>query len=149
MGVNLGQIVTRKEIDFDYLRNKSVAVDAFNTIYQFLSSIRGKDGSYLMDSKRRVTSHLQGLIARNLNLMSKGIKLVYVFDGEPPKLKFKEAQERSERKILAEQKYKEAVNEEDIEAMQKYSRQFMRLTSEMIEESKELVSALGIPIVQA
>src|SRR3989344_1233571 len=33
--------------------------------------------------------------------------------------------------------------------MQKYSRQFMRLTSEMIEESKELVSALGIPIVQA
>ena len=149
MGVDLAGIILRKEIDFNYLKNKSVAIDAFNALYQFLSSIRGQDGSYLMDSKGRVTSHLQGLFARSLNLMGKGIKLVYVFDGEPPKLKIKENIKRSERKLGAEERYKEAVSEEDLDAMYKYSKQFMRLNDEMIEESKELVKALGIPVVQA
>ena len=149
MGVDLGSIVPRKEIDFGYLKNKSVAIDAFNALYQFLSSIRGQDGSHLMDSKGKVTSHLQGLFSRNLNLMTKGIKLVYVFDGEAPKLKFREQLERRERKIVAEQKYKEAVSEEDLDEMYKYSKQFTRLDSDMIEESKRLISALGIPVVQA
>ncbi len=149
MGVNLGEIVPKKEIDFNYLKNKSVGVDAFNAIYQFLSSIRGQDGNYLMDSKGRVTSHLQGLLSRNLNLMSKGIKLAYIFDGEAPKLKFKEQIRRSDRKIIAEQNYKEALSEQDLDEMYKYSKQFIRLDNNMIEESKELVSALGIPVVQA
>ncbi len=149
MGVDLGNIIERKEIDFNYLKNKVVAVDAFNTLYQFLSSIRGQDGNYLMDSKGRVTSHLQGLFSRSLNLMGKGIKLVYVFDGVAPKLKFKENQNRSDRKVYAEQMYKEAVNEENIDDMYKYSRQFMRLNDEMIKESKLLLEAMGIPYVQA
>src|SRR3989339_545812 len=76
-------------------------------------------------------------------------ELVYVFDGEPPKLKFKENRDRSERKVIAEQKYKNAVDEENIEDMYKYSRQFMRLNSQMIEESKELIVALGLPVVNA
>ncbi len=149
MGVNLSGIVPRKEINFDYLKNKSVAIDAFNALYQFLSSIRGQDGSYLMDSKGKVTSHLQGLFSRSLNLIGRGIKLVYVFDGEAPKLKFREQRERSERKVLAEQKYKTALDEENLDEMYKYSKQFIRLNEEMIEESKELISALGIPVVQA
>ncbi len=149
MGVDLGSIIPRKEINFDYLKNKSIAIDTFNALYQFLSSIRGQDGSYLMDSKGRVTSHLQGLFARSLNLMGKGIKLVYVFDGKAPKLKFREQEERSERKVIAEQKYKESLDEENLDNMYKYSKQFMRLNEDMIEESKELIKALGIPVVQA
>lgn len=149
MGVNLTGIVPRKEIDFDFLKNKSVAIDAFNAIYQFLSSIRGRDGNYLMDSKGGVTSHLQGLFSRSLNLMGKGIKLVYVFDGKPPELKFKEREARRERKALAEDKYKEAASEDNIDDMYKYSRQFMKLDDEMIKESKELIKAMGIPVVQA
>ncbi len=149
MGVNLTGIVPREEIGFEFLKNKSVGVDAYNAIYQFLSSIRGADGSYLMDSGGKVTSHLQGLLSRNLNLMAKGIKIVYVFDGEAPKLKYLERLRRADLKYSAEEKYKEALSAEDIDAMSKYSRQFMRLNEEMINGSKELVSALGIPVVQA
>jgi len=36
------------------------AIDAFNTLYQFLSIIRQKDGTPLMDRQGRVTSHLSG-----------------------------------------------------------------------------------------
>src|SRR3989344_5181279 len=149
MGVDLGKIVPREEIKFDYLKHKSVAIDAFNALYQFLSSIRGYDGNPLMDSKGKVTSHLQGLFSRSFNLMGKGVKLVYVFDGKAPELKFKENEERIGRKILAQEKYEEAASEDDFEAMNKYSKQFVRLNKEMIEDSKELVSALGLPIVQA
>ena len=149
MGVDLTSIIPRKEIDFSYLKNKTVAIDAFNSLYQFLSSIRGQDGSYLMDSKGRITSHLQGLFSRSLNLMGKGIKLIYVFDGEAPKLKFKEREERAGRKIGAEQKYNEAVDEQNIDDMYKYSKQFLRLNQDMVDESKELLKGLGIPVVQA
>ncbi|MBI2148792.1 flap endonuclease-1 [Candidatus Woesearchaeota archaeon] len=149
MGVDLSGIIPRTEIDFNYLRNKIVGVDAFNTLYQFLSSIRGQDGNYLMDSKGKVTSHLQGLFSRSLNLMSKGIRLVFVFDGKPPELKFKENEERTSRKVFAEQKYREAANEDNFEEMYKYSKQFIRLNQDMIDESKALISALGLPYIQA
>ena len=80
MGLQNGDIVPRKEVNFSDLRGKVIAVDAFNAIYQFLSSIRQPDGIPLMDSKRRVTSHLSGLFYRNVALLSEGMKLVYVFD---------------------------------------------------------------------
>ena len=149
MGVDLGKIVSRKEIKFEDLKGKIVGVDAFNALYQFLSSIRGADGSLLQDSKGNITSHLQGLFSRTLNLMGKGIKLVYVFDGESPELKFEEKEARQARKAEAKSKYEEAVDDEDISLMNKFSKQFVRLEGGMIEESKRLLKAMGIPVVQA
>ena len=149
MGVNLTGIVPRKEITFDDLKGKIIAIDAFNALYQFLSSIRGYDGSPLKDNKGRITSHLQGLFSRTLNLMSKGLKLIYVFDGEPPELKWEEIHKRSEKKVEAKYKYNEAVDEENINDMYKYSKQFVKLTAEMAEDSKELIKAMGLPVIQA
>src|SRR3989344_5583281 len=149
MGVDLGKIVSRNEIKFEDLKGKIVGVDAFNALYQFLSSIRGADGSLLQDSKGNITSHLQGLFSRTLNLMGKGIKLVYVFDGESPELKFEEKEARQARKAEAKSKYEEAVDDEDISLMNKFSKQFVRLEGGMIEESKRLLRAMGIPVVQA
>jgi len=94
MGVDLGKIVPKKEIKFEDLNGKIIGVDAFNALYQFLSSIRGADGSLLQDSGGNVTSHLQGLFSRTLNLMGKGLKLVYVFDGDSPLLKYEEKEAR-------------------------------------------------------
>src|SRR3989338_5556285 len=149
MGVNIGSVVSRHEIGFGDLKHKIVGVDAYNALYQFLSSIRGYDGSYLMDEKGNVTSQLQGLFNRTLNLMSKGVKLVYVFDGEPPKLKFSENEFRKERKAIAEAKFVEASDDDNLDEMYKYSKQFMKLTKNMVEESKKLISAMGLPVVQA
>ena len=149
MGLQIGGIVPRKEVTFAELKGKIIAVDAFNAIYQFLSSIRQPDGTPLMDSKRRVTSHLSGLFYRNIALLSEGIKLIYVFDGEYHILKGRTHELRQEAKDIAKVKYEEAVEEEDIEAMGKYSRGFIRLNEEMIAESKELLEAMGIAVVQA
>jgi len=149
MGLQIGDIVPRKEVKFEELKGKAIAVDAFNAIYQFLASIRQPDGTPLMDSQKRVTSHLSGLFYRNIALLSEGIKLIYVFDGEYHPLKGRTHEIRQEAKDVAKSKYEQAKEEEDIEAMGKYARGFLKLDAEMISESKELLSAMGIAVVQA
>ncbi len=150
MGVNLKDLIAiKKEIAIEQLSGKVLAVDAFNTLYQFLTTIRAPDGSLFTDSKGCVTSHLIGLFNRTLRMMEANLKLVFVFDGEPPELKAKELHERKERKIEAALQYEAAKEREDIEEMKKYAGRTSVLTKEMVEESKRLLHALGIPTVQA
>ena len=149
MGLQIGDIVPREAIEFSQLKGKTIAVDAYNTIYQFLSTIRQPDGTPLMDKKGNITSHLSGLFYRNVNLLLEGIKLIYVFDGKPPLLKLKTQEEREHRKQIAEKKLKEAMEEEDVEAVLKYSKQTTRLSREILDESKELIEAMGMPVIQA
>jgi len=131
------------------LNGKLVCVDAYNMLYQFLSTIRQPDSTPLMDNKKRVTSHLSGIFYRNINLLAEGIKLVYVFDGEPPELKKGTHEKREEGRELARDRYEEAKQEEDLEAMRRYGSQLIRLDKEMIRESKELLEAMGVAVVQA
>lgn len=149
MGLNIREIIPRRELETSELQDKIVCVDAFNALYQFLSSIRQPDGTPLMDNKKRVTSHLSGIFYRNLNLLEEGMKLIYVFDGMPPNLKDKTHQERHQAREIAKERYEEARDESNIEGMKRYSSQLIRLNDEMIEESKELLIAMGIPVVQA
>ena len=78
MGLNIRDIIPRKEIEVESLKGKIICVDAFNALYQFLSTIRQVDGTPLMDNQKRITSHLSGVFYRNINLLSEGIRLVYV-----------------------------------------------------------------------
>ena len=149
MGLQIGEIIPKKQIKFSDLKGKIIAVDAFNAIYQFLTTIRQPDGTPLKDSKERITSHLSGLFYRNMNLILGGVKLIYVFDGEAPELKNKTHEKRKEAKDAMRVKYEKAVKEEDIRGMGKYSRANVRLDEEKIKESKELLKAMGIAIVQA
>lgn len=149
MGTNLKDLILTKEIHLEDLKGKMLAVDSFNLLYQFLSTIRQRDGTLLKDSQGRVTSHLTGLFSRTTRLMHHGIKLAFVFDGKPPELKQKEREKRKTAKQEALKLYKEAKKREDIELMKKYASRTSILTAEMIKESKELINALGLPVVQA
>lgn len=149
MGVKLTELFEVEELKLDDLKNKTLAVDASLFLYQFLTTIRSRDGSLLTDSKGNVTSHLMGLFTRTTSLMSRGIKLVYVFDGKPPKLKLAERERRKDLKIEAQKKYDAAVKKEDIDEMKKYAARTTRLTSEMINDAKNLLKELGVPVVEA
>jgi len=149
MGVKLTELLPIHHLKLEDLKGKKIAVDAPLMIYQFLSSIRQRDGTHLSDSHGNVTSHLVGIFSRVTNLIEKGLKLCFVFDGKAPKLKQLEREKRFERKELAKGLYEKAKQEEDIELMYKYSKQTTRFTPGMMEESKRLISALGLPVVQA
>ena len=149
MGVNLRSIAEPKKIELENLRGKKIAIDAFNALYQFLSIIRGMTGDLLRDDKGRVTSHLSGLFYRNMNLLETGIKMVYVFDGTPPKLKSLEVARRREVKEHAGEKYREALERKDYVAARKFASSTSYLDNLMVDESKKLLDLMGIPWIQA
>ena len=96
MGVKINELVNevKRTITFENLFKKSIAIDAFNTIYQFLAIIRQRDGTPLKDYEGNVTSHLSGLFYRTINFIENGIKPIYVFDGKPSELKLETIRER-------------------------------------------------------
>lgn len=149
MGVNLGDLVVKRPLKFERLSGRIIAVDAYNILYQFLAIIRGSTGELLKDRTGRITSHLSGLLYRSCNLMSYGIKLVYVFDGKPPAEKEMEVKRRMRVKEEAAIKYEEALKRGDLEAARKYAQATAILKDQMVEDAKRLLTLLGIPWVQA
>ncbi len=149
MGLQLKGLIRSHIISFDDLSGKKLAFDSFNLLYQFLTTIRQQDGTPLKDDQGNITSHLAGLFARATFLMQKNIRPVFVFDGKPPALKSEEQKKRREQKELAMKKYKEAVIADDTDAMRKYSSRTSRLDKKMIAEAKELLTALGLPYLDA
>ncbi len=149
MGVQIKDILKYDEIELSSISNKKIAIDSFNMLYQFLASIRQSDGNPLTDSKGNVTSHLKGLFNRCVYFKKNNIKPVFVFDGEAPKLKEKERQNRLKKKIEADKKYKEAVDLGLMEDARKYAQGINKLDEIMIEQSKQLIKAFGFPIIEA
>ncbi len=151
MGVNIRDLVkdSGKVITIENLREKTIAIDAWNWLYQFLAIIRGPDGKPMSDREGNVTSHLIGLFYRNLNFLEMDLKPVYVFDGEPSKLKLETIKKRKEVKQEAREKMEEARKAGDLEEAKKAAMATSRLTPDMVEDAKELLQAFGIPVVQA
>jgi len=114
-----------------------------------LAIIRGPEGLHLTDNRGRVTSHLTGLLYRNVNFLSIGIKPVYVFDGKPPSLKTAEIQRRKLGKKEATIKYEKAKASGDFESARKYAQQTTSMQDTMVEDSKHLLDLFGIPYIQA
>ncbi|NVM52762.1 MAG: flap endonuclease-1 [Candidatus Helarchaeota archaeon] len=149
MGVKIRSLLEIEPINFSILKGKLVAIDAANALYQFLSIIQPTTGLPLLDSKKRITSHLSGLFYRTINLIEKEIRPIYVFDGKPPKFKTQTIRERRAERESAYNQWKIAIEEGDIETARKFGQAAHRLTREMVEDSKKLLEAMGIPFVQA
>ncbi len=139
----------RTKVDLRSLSGKSIAIDAYNALYQFLAIIRQPDGTPLKDRNGRVTSHLSGLFYRTAKLIEMGIKGVYVFDGVPPTLKEAEIKRRAKVKAEALIKYERALQEGKIEEARAYAQITSKLKDYMAEDSKRLLIQMGVPWVQA
>jgi len=149
MGVDLSDIVVKRKITIKDLANMTVAIDAYNIIYQFLSSIRQPDGTPLMDRSGNVTSHLSGIFYRTITMLENEIKPVYVFDGKPFRLKNRTLEERRIVKEKNISDLERAREEGDVEKIRSLSSRINYINSDMIREIKELLTYMGIPYVQA
>ncbi|MCS7131390.1 MAG: flap endonuclease-1 [Hadesarchaea archaeon] len=149
MGVQLGDIAPKQTIDLEQLLGKTIAIDAMNFLYQFLAIIRQRDGELLRDSKGRITSHLSGLFYRTSNLIELGIKPVYIFDGEPPKLKRRTVEERRILRAEAEKGWAMALEAGELEEARKLAQRAGQLTDEMVDDAKTLLDCMGVPWIQA
>ncbi len=149
MGIDLGDVVVKHQTSLAAWKGQRVAFDAWNILYQFLSNIRQPDGTPLKDRQGNVTSHLAGILYRTSNLVEAGIKPVFVFDGKPHILKRETLATRSARREAATGEYEEALAAGDMEKAFSKAQQTSRMTPSMAGEAMELLTALGIPVVQA
>jgi flap endonuclease-1 len=149
LGVQLGDLVESRKVAIEDLTGRTIAFDGNNIIYQFLSIIRGKQGEPLRDQSGHITSHLSGLIYRNSNLMEAGVKIVYVFDGRPHAFKKETLDKRRHVRQKAQVEYEKAVKEGDEEKARRYGQQAVVATTDIVEDSKRLLTDMGIPWVQA
>ncbi|MFX0081351.1 MAG: flap endonuclease-1 [Candidatus Hodarchaeota archaeon] len=151
MGVKINELVNevKRTITFENLFKKNIAIDAFNTIYQFLAIIRQRDGTPLKDFQGKTTSHLSGLFYRSINFLEHNIRPIYVFDGIPSELKLDTIKTRKKVKEEAQQKMIEAQDAEDFKEAKKFAQFTSKLDEDMVEESKKLIESMGIPIIQA
>ena len=153
MGCNLRDLASPSAIEMSDLAGERIAVDAFLTAYQFITSLRargeGKDGTYLRDSSGRPVSHLMGFLDRSSALIEAGIDPVFIFDGRPHELKFDTLAERKERRTDAREKWEAAIEAEDWQAADKLGAQVVSYTPEMVQETKQMLDLLGIAWIEA
>jgi len=150
LGVNLTPIMIKKILTLNDLRGRSLAVDANNTLYQFLALIRMPNGMPLQDRSGNITSQLAGLMFRSTRLIHDyRVSLVFVFDGVPPQLKNKEIAKRQSQRAKATREWEEALRSGDFATAFSKAVMTSRLTKSIIDDSKQLLRLLGIPFVEA
>jgi len=166
-----------KEISTTTLTNKVVAIDASIFIYQFASAIKSSVDD-LKTSEGKITTHIHGILTKTLSILKKKIKPIFVFDGKPPSLKKNVLDSRKSTKTSAEKSAKKIKKElaqvqrdlepmpETIEEIQtqleniakakdlqdtlvKLQKRAVTVTHAQMEECKEIVKLLGIPIIEA
>lgn len=149
MGTKITTLLDGEETTIEDLAHRVLAVDAYNMLYQFLTTIRTRDGTPLKNSKGNTTSHLVGLFARLTTFLEHKHKLVFVYDGKAPDLKAAEITRRKQSKKQAKDAYDKAVAQEDVAGMKKYAGRTAVLTKDMVRQSQTLLDALGIPWIEA
>lgn len=136
-----------KQCTEEHLRGRCVGVDLSITIY------RGAAVSY----KNGQLSHLEGLLRELRWLLRLGCRPVYVVDGSPPEEKREELEKREAAKKENERRLRDflAINaatlheeatQEKLLALQK---RCLHVSSEMREDARKLLAALGVELVQA
>lgn len=125
---------------------KKIAIDISILMYQVVIAIRNS-GSDLTNDKGDITSHILGLFNKTLSFLDKGIIPVYVFDGKPPQLKQKILDARKQVKKRAMEKLEDTeISDED---RIKYLKRSVTITREQMNQCRELLTAMGIPYVDA
>lgn len=117
-----------KPIKLEDLRNKKICIDASYVIYN--SVLAMPDINFLTDKKGRSTTHIKVILNKVLQLAKFGIHQLWIFESAIKNpLKFKTLEKRRIARLNSKKSFV--------------------LTSEHINEIKELLQYLGIPYIQA
>jgi flap endonuclease-1 len=86
---------------------------------------------------------------RNANLIEMGVRPAYVFDGIPSEMKNGTIRDRYERRVKAQAEWQVSMDKGETEKAFSKATQSSRITNEIVESSRILLTHLGIPVVQA
>jgi flap endonuclease-1 len=81
-------------INISELKGKRIAIDTSIILYQYITAIKSS-GDDLRGPNNISTSHIMGILVKALNYLKMEIIPIFVFDGNPPLLKMKILNDRS------------------------------------------------------
>lgn len=150
MGLSLSGHVPSRRVMPEDLKGRTVAVDASNVMYTFLTAyIDARTGSQVTGPNGEVTSHLLGLFRRNLALLEQDVRPIYCFDGRTHPLKADTCAARHDLRARAAGEHRAALDRGDWTTARKKAAQAAVLTRDMVTDAKRLLTVLGLPWVQA
>jgi flap endonuclease-1 len=167
-----------KDINTFQLKDKIVIIDVSIFLYQFASAIKSSTDD-LKTSTGKIITHVHAILSKTLTLTnSKKLKIIYVFDGKPTnlkqgtldtrkstkndankeikeiKIKIKEIEEKLEPVPVTVQDVQEQIqNITQVKELQeqiiKLKKRSVTVTHKQMEECKEIIELLGIPMIQS
>lgn len=127
-----------------------VCVDAHHYLYKQINIVvRYSDEELYTTENGEEVPNLVALIRGLPPILDHDLTPVFVFDGDADPLKQDEIEDREAKKEEAKEKMQEAIDRGDTQAAKRYKAQTQSMTETVIETSKELLTHLGIPYLDA
>ena len=147
---DLRQLGVIREVPFDELDGDTVAVDAHNWLYKYLTTTVKwtKDEVYTTADGTEV-ANLVGVVQGLPKFFENDLTPVFVFDGVVTDLKSEEIEQRREEREKREEQLEEAREEGDAIEVARLEAHTQRLTDTIQETTRELFDRLDVPYIEA
>jgi flap endonuclease-1 len=148
----LRDLATLSEVPWGDLGGATVAVDAHNWLYRYLTTtVRfTSDAAYITPDGTEV-ANLIGIVQGLPKFFEHDLTPLFVFDGGPSELKADEIESRREQRERYEDELEDAREAEEVDAARvaTLESRTQRLTDTIQETSRELLELLDVPVVEA
>ncbi len=147
---DLRQLAAIESVAFSDLAGSVVAIDAHNWLYRYLTTtVKWTSDAVYTTSAGEEVANLVGVVQGLPKFFENDITPVFVFDGGVTDLKTDEIERRREQKEKAEKRAAEAREQGDAIAAARLEARTQRLTDTIHETTRELLSLLDVPTVEA
>ena len=147
---DLRQLAAIEPISFAELAGSVVAIDAHNWLYRYLTTtVKWTNESVYTTATGEEVANLVGVVQGLPKFFEHDVTPVFVFDGGVTDLKTDEVERRREQREQAEERAAEARDAGDAIEAARLEARTQRLTDVIHETTRELLSLLDVPIVEA
>ncbi|MFC6953096.1 flap endonuclease-1 [Halorubellus litoreus] len=147
---DLRDLATIEEVPWSEVEPGVVAVDAHNWLYRYLTTtVRFTNESVYTTAAGDEVANLVGIVQGLPKFFEHDLTPVFVFDGGPSELKADEIAERREQREQLEDQLEDAREEGDAAEVARLDSATQRLTDVIQETSRELLSLLDVPVIEA
>jgi flap endonuclease-1 len=147
---DIRDIAAIESITFDDIAGATVAVDAHNWLYRYLTIVvQYTDESVYTTTDGTEVANLVGAIKGLPKFFEHDLSPVFVFDGGVTDLKADEVERRREAKADAEARREEALERGDGLEAARLEARTQRLTDTILETTRELLDLLDVPVIDA
>ncbi|WP_254537963.1 flap endonuclease-1 [Halomarina litorea] len=145
---DLRQLAVLREVSFDDLSG-TVAVDAHNWLYRYLTTTVRFTSSHKYTHDGEEVANLIGVVQGLPKFFEHDLSPVFVFDGGVTELKDAEVSDRQAQRERYEEQLEEAREGGDAAEIATLESRTQRLTPTILETTRELLSLLDVPVIEA